>query len=45
MALLSPIKEAIVYSPDSDAPSTLKPTGPSFTIPEVKTYSIAVLPR
>jgi hypothetical protein len=40
-----PVKEVTIYSPDSDAPITLKPTGGTFTIPEVKTYSIAVLPR
>jgi dienelactone hydrolase len=38
-----PVKEVTIYSPDSDAPMTLKPTGGTFTIPEVKTYSIAVL--
>jgi hypothetical protein len=39
-----PVKEVTIYSPDSDAPITLKPTGPNFTIPELRTYSIAVLP-
>ena len=43
-APVMPIKEVTIYSPDSDAPITLKPTGATFTIPELRTYSMAVLP-
>ena len=36
------MKEVTLYSPDQDAPITLKPDA-TFTIPEVKTYTIAVM--